>query len=246
MSPLRRAIQPSFSSAAAIVGSSPSSSAVARTSSSTVSAASSSPFNLRNHPYESVALMRARTLPLSPASSSARVIKSSASSSSSATMCACASACAAIVWRSLRRASRAIDVCALHVPDVVLLRAQPGADHRARAERVEVGDRIVLAREQLERLVDERPGAGSVAVPLHGSLSQRRQGQRLDHRRVLVARLVSHLRHLELNRGPVLESPGGASRDVARAERRAKLERAKSERCARSRTPRARLRASLP
>ena len=106
-SPLARASQPSFSKDAASTGSMPSSSAVSRTSSIMVCAASSSPFTFKKPAYASVALMRARTLPLSPASSRARVSRISASSSSSRTMCADASAWAAIVCRSFRPASRA-------------------------------------------------------------------------------------------------------------------------------------------
>ena len=81
-------------------------------------------------------------------------------------MCAVASACAAIVCRSFAARLERDHVCPLHVPHVVLLGAEPGADHRANGERVEVGDEVALPAEDLERLVDERPGVHRVAVPL--------------------------------------------------------------------------------
>ena len=142
------------------------------TSSIIVCAASSSPLTLRNPAYASVALIRARTLPLSPASSRARVSRSSASSSSRQDH---------VPGRQCLRGNRLeilpsgverLHVRALHVAHVVLARSEPDADHRARHQCVEVGDGVGVGGQDPERLVDElsalarrRPPASATLRP---------------------------------------------------------------------------------
>ena len=229
-SPFARASQPSFSSEAASTGSRPSSSAVSRTSSIIVCAASSSPFTLKNPAYASVTLIRARTLPLSPASSRARVSRISASSSSSRDDVGGRERLRRDRLEILPPGVERLHVRALHEAHVVLARAEPGTDDRAGGQRVEVGDGIGVAGQELEGLIDERSRAGRVTVSLERGLTERRESKRLVDSIALLARPIPNLGHLDLHRAPVLEPPGGTRREVASTERRAKLEGAQSER----------------
>ena len=115
-------------------------------------------------------------------------------------VCLDASACAAIVWRSLRPASSAITYARSMYAHEVLARSEPGADHRARNERVEVGDGVGVGRQD-RRAPRRRAPAPAPASPSRLSdASPRAVSASASCTRSPSSRgLVANLRHLDLD-----------------------------------------------
>ncbi len=120
-------------------------------------------------------------------------------------------------------------VRALHVEDDLVHVAAPAADDGSRGQRVEARDRIVFGREDLECAIDELSRPVGVVVPPESRFGEPGECHRLDDGLIELARLLSHLLHLDLNGREVLQPPRRSRRDVASAERRPKLERAESQ-----------------
>jgi len=70
--------------------------------------------------------------------------------------------------------------------------------------------------EQWESFVDELLRARGICLPSELGLAERGQGKGLSHPFTVLARLHTHLLHLDLDGGEVEQSPRGAGGDIPR------------------------------